>query len=128
MVTAQAAPRVSHVSTGRQRSIRRRSCSLSLKDAIQMAADRCFRFRCRALEGKALWSETERVWLGSETFLHWAMWLKDIDIPWAVATAVGAPRDIDQLRGVVLAELTAYWAEQLAFLPRREQPRWLPLP
>lgn len=118
----------SRVSTGRQRSIRRQSCRLPLKSAVRLAVDVCFQFKCRTSQGKALWSRTERAWLGSKTFLHWAMSLEDIDIPWAVATAAGAPGDIDQLRSAVRTELASYWAERLAALPDSEQPRWLPLP
>jgi hypothetical protein len=87
-----------------------------------------FGFRFRNVEGEALWSTTERVWLGKRTFLHWALWLADIDIPWGVSTATGAPEDVEQLRRAVLAELNAYWSNRLAALPRRTKPRWLPLP
>jgi hypothetical protein len=99
-----------------------------LKKAIRFAVDVCFHFNCRAAQGKALWCETERVWLGSDTFLHWAIWVDDINIPWAVATATGAPKDVEQLRGEVLRELAAYWADRMAALPRRGKPHWLPLP
>ena len=128
MIRATAIPSPGHVSTGRQRSIRRHSCKVALKGAVRFAVDVCFRFRSRAVQGKALWSETERVWLGRETFLHWAIWLEDIDIPWAVATAAGAPSDVEQLRDAVRAELTSYWGERLAALPREPCPQWLPLP
>ena len=117
-----------HASTNRQRSIRRHCCKLALKNAVRFAADVCFRFRCRAIQGKALWSDAERVWLGRDTFLHWAISLEDIDIPWAVATAAGAPMDVEQLRGAVHAELVSYWVERLAALPRQKCPNWLPLP
>jgi hypothetical protein len=66
--------------------------------------------------------------MGSDTFLHWAVRIEDIDIPWAVATAVGAPEDIEHLRCAVLTELAAYWADRMTALPCREQPHWLPLP
>jgi hypothetical protein len=88
----------------------------------------CYRFKGRSVEGKALWSETERVWLGRETFLHWSLSLEEIDIPWAVATAVGAPDDDDQLRVAVQSELTSYFANCLKALPCQERPKWLPLP
>jgi hypothetical protein len=128
MITAQANPRPRRVSTGRQRSIRRHASSLPLKNAVRLAVDVYFHFNRRAVQGRALWSETERVWLGSDTFLHWALCVKDIDIPWAVATAAGAPKNVERLRGEVLKELTSYWADRLASLPRGEKPSWLPLP
>jgi hypothetical protein len=117
-----------HSSTGRQRRIRRESSRLPLKNAIHLAADVCYRFKGRSPQGKALWSETERVWLGRDTFLHWSLRLEDIDIPWAVATAVGAPHDTDQLCDAVQTELTSYFADRLQALPCQEQPNWLPLP
>jgi hypothetical protein len=117
-----------HSSTGRQRWIRRRSCRLSLKHAIHLAADLCYGFKGRSLHGKALWSETERVWMGLDTFLHWSLSLADIDIPWAVATSLGAPGDTDRLRDEVQTELKSYFADRLKALPRQEMPNWLPLP
>lgn len=128
MVTAQITVRPSRISTGRQRSMRRHFRGMSFSRAIRLAADRCFRFSRRAAYGKALWSETERAWLGNDTFLHWAIWLDDIDIPWAVATAADAPENEDERRDAVRAELASYWAEQMADLPRGETPAWLPLP
>ena len=128
MTQALATPSSRQASTGRQRSIRRHCRGLSLRPAVRHAVDVCFRFKCRAVEGKALWSDTERVWLGSHTFLHWAICLADIDIPWAVATAAGAPADMEQLTDVVRAELDSYWTERLSVLPRRQRPHWLPLP
>jgi hypothetical protein len=128
MIAFQTAPRIPRVSTCRQRSIRRRARRFPLKKAVRFAADVCFRFSGRAVQVKALWSETERVWLGSKTFLDWAMSVENIDIPWVVATAVGAPTDLEQLRGEVLAELNCYWSDCLAALPSKERPNWLPLP
>ena len=128
MVDTQTATWPHHVSTNRQRSIRRRTRRFPLRKAVRLAADACFQFSCRAVQTKSLWSRTERVWLGSNTFLHWAMSAEDIDIPWMVAGSAGAPTDVDQLRDRVLAELTSYWANRLAALPPREQPHWLPLP
>jgi hypothetical protein len=114
--------------TVRQRSGRYRSSRLSLEDAVRDAVDVFFRFQYRDPRDKALWCETERVWLGRETFLHWALRDADFDIPWVVATAPDAPEDADALRKAVRAKLTAYWADRTASLPRREQPHWLPLP
>ncbi|MGA2259220.1 MAG: hypothetical protein ABSG53_31490 [Thermoguttaceae bacterium] len=128
MIAFQTAPRIPRVSTCRQRSIRRRARQYSLKKAVRFAVDVCFRFSGRAVQVKALWSETERVWLGSKTFLDWAMWIENIDIPWVVATAAGAPTDVEELRDAVLAELNSYWADRLAALPSKERPNWLPLP
>jgi len=88
----------------------------------------CYGFKGRSIHGKALWSATERVWIGLDTFLHWSLCLEDIDIPWAVATAVGAPHDVEQLRDAVQSELVFYWADCLKALPRQECPAWLPLP
>ncbi len=99
-----------------------------MKKAVRFAVDVCFRFSGRAVQAKALWSETERVWLGSKTFLDWSMYIENIDIPWVVATAAGAPQDVDQLREAVLVELNSYWADRLESLPSRERPHWLPLP
>ncbi|MGA2030930.1 MAG: hypothetical protein ABSG68_01635 [Thermoguttaceae bacterium] len=128
MIAIQTIPQARSICTGRQRFIRRHSCGLPLKDAVRFAVDACFHFNGRAMHGKALWSQTERVWLGSDTFLHWAIWLEEINIPWTVATAAGAPRGMERLRGAVLAELASYWADRLASLPYQTEPRWLPLP
>ncbi len=128
MIAFQTARRLPRVATSRQRSIRRRARRYSLKRAVRFAVDVSFRFSGRAVQVKALWSETERVWLGSKTFLDWAMCIENIDIPWTVATAAGAPADVEQLREAVLDELNAYWANRLAVLPAQERPHWLPLP
>ena len=117
-----------HAPTARQRSIRRHSRGLPLKRAVRFSVDALFEFNWRATQAKALWSETERVWLGSDTFLHWAIWDADIDIPWVVATAAGAPEDAECLREAVREELVAYWADRLAALPPKGRPHWLPLP
>lgn len=128
MIAFSTSSQLPRVSTGRQRSIRRRVRRFSLKEAVRFAVDVCFRFSGRAVQVKALWSETERVWLGSKTYLDWAMCLDSIDIPWSVATAAGAPTDSGQLREAVLEELNAYWTNCLTELPSRERPHWLPLP
>ena len=128
MIAFQTAPRQPRVSTSRQRSIRRHVRRYPLQEAVRFAADVCFKFTGRAVQTKALWSATERVWLGSKTFLDWAMCAENIDIPWSVATAEGAPQDAEELREVVLEELNAYWADRLETLPPQERPHWLPLP
>jgi hypothetical protein len=87
-----------------------------------------FGFTHRKEVGEALWSETEHVWMGNETFLHWAIFEAEIDIPRVVATATDAPETAEGLRAAVRAELTAYWTDKTASLPRKEIPRWLPLP
>jgi hypothetical protein len=51
-----------------------------------------------------------------------------IDVPWMVGEATDAPEAADELQEAVRAELTAYWAEQLAALPRKSTPPWRPLP
>ncbi len=128
MGTTLTASRPGHAPSTRQRSVRRHSCGLPLKRAVRFAVQVFFDFDCRAKAGSALWSETERVWMGSETFLYWALWDAEIDIPWVVATAAGVPEDAKQLREAVRAELVAYWADRLASLPRSGRPVWLPLP
>jgi hypothetical protein len=128
MISAAANLPSINAAKSRQRSIRRHCRALSLKEATRYAVDICFSFSCRATESKSLWSETERVWLGRETFLHWAINLDDINIPASVNSAVAAPHDKEKLCDAVRAELTAYWTEQIAALPRRTRPRWLPLP
>jgi hypothetical protein len=117
-----------HDLNARQRSLRRRASGRSLRAAVRLATFAFFRFTHRKKVGEALWSDTERVWLGNETFLHWAIFDADIDIPSVVATATDAPETPDELRDAVRSELTAYWADKIASLPRRERPRWLPLP
>ena len=89
MIAFQTVPRIPRTATSRQRSIRRRTRRYSLKKAVRFAVDVCFRFSGRAVQTKALWSEKERVWLGSKTFLDWSMSIENIDIPWVVATATG---------------------------------------
>lgn len=128
MVRADSAPLSGHGLSVRQRSVRRRSAAHPLKTAVRLAVDALFHFKYRASQSKSLWCDTERVWLGSETYLHWALWDADIDIPRLVAAAADAPSDADELRAVVRAELISYWGDQTASLPRRERPRWLPLP
>ncbi len=66
--------------------------------------------------------------MGKETFFHWAICLPDIDIPWMVAAAKGAPEDDELLLAAVRKELDAYWSERLTELPRDGHPAWLPLP
>ena len=114
--------------TFRQRSVRCRARHLHLRAAVRLAVRAFFRFTHSARDGKALWSQHEQVWLGSQTFLHWAMRDDDMDIPRLVADAAGAPEETDELDGEVRRELLAYWAEQVAELPAKSTPRWLPLP
>jgi hypothetical protein len=114
--------------TARQATIRRHSGGRSLRRAVRLAAYRFFRFTHRSTVSDALWSETERVWLGEKTFMHWAMCDPEIDIPRTVDTATNAPEAPDDLQKVVRAELTAYWADRLTSLPRRDMTGWVPLP
>lgn len=116
--------------TGSQRSIRRRASRRHLRGAVRLAAQAFFRFTHRGNVAEALWSHSERVWMGSQTFLNWAMCDPDIDIPWLVAEATDAPETASEseFREAVRAELIAYWREQLAALPRKSTPPWLPLP
>jgi hypothetical protein len=111
----------------RQRFGRRCSRQLSLARAVRRAADILFRFTYRDPRAKALWSETERVWLGSQTFFYWAFRDGEIDIPWVVAAASDAPADNADLHKRIRSELEAYWNEQTTSLPRK-RPHSLPLP
>jgi hypothetical protein len=112
----------------RQRARRYRSRRLTLQIAVRHAVDAFFRFTQRDSPTKSMWSATERVWLGRTTFLDWALRDPEIDIPWVVARAAGAPAAGDDLLEAVRDELTAYWTIQSARLPCDEKPRWLPLP
>ncbi len=114
--------------TRRQLSVRHRASRLYLHAAVRLAARAFFRFTHRAERTKALWSHSEGVWMGSKTFLNWAMCDDHIDIPWTVAEAADAPDTAEELRQAVRDELIAYWADQLASLPRKATPQWPPLP
>ncbi len=114
--------------TPRQRSVRHRASRLYLASAVRFAAQAFFGFTHRGEPAEALWSGREGVWLGSQTFLHWAMCDAHADIPWLVAAATDAPKTAHELREAVRAELIAYWAEELAVLPRTNRPAWSPLP
>ncbi len=115
-------PRVGH------RHLRRPSRETSLRTTVRLAVDSLFRFKFRSTRSKALWCQTERVWLGRQTFLHWALCDTDIDISRAAARAADAPQNADELRKAVREELGAYWAILLGSLPRETQPYWMPLP
>jgi hypothetical protein len=124
-------PRIFRPSNGlsdRQMLVRRRAKGRSLHDAVRLAVLVFFRFTHRRKVGEALWCETERVWLGNKTFIQWAIFEADIDIPRVVATSTDAPETSEGLRAAVRAELTACWTDKLASLPQRETPCWLPLP
>ena len=114
--------------TFRQRSLRHRACNLSLHGAVRLAVHSFFHFTHRAERTMALWCGSERVWLGRQTFLTWAMGDAGIDVPWLVAGAADAPQTTDRLREAVNVELIAYWTEQLDSLPSKNTPRWLALP
>jgi hypothetical protein len=101
---------------------------LRFRAAVRLAAGSLFGFTHRSAQGKALWSDNVSVWLGSATFLHWAMDEVHIDIPRIVAETDGAPDNVDELHEAVRGELTAYWADCLASLPSKSTPAWLPLP
>jgi hypothetical protein len=112
----------------RQRWRRQRSRRLTLRIAVRHAVDVFFRFTHRDTPSKSMWSATERVWLGRTTFLNWSLRDPEIDIPWVVARAAGAPPAADDLVEAVRDELTAYWTVQSECLPSERKPRWLPLP
>ena len=114
--------------SARQRRIQCRSRRLCFKAAVRLAADALFGFTHRATHGKALWSDSVCVWMGSATFIHWAMGEVHIDIPRLVAETDDAPDNADELHEAVHAELLAYWADCLASLPSKSTPGWLPLP
>jgi hypothetical protein len=93
-----------------------------------MAVHSFFRFTHRAKEGKSLWCQRERVWLGNRTFLDWSMSDADMNIPWVVSVASDAPETTDELHDTVRSELKALWDEQLKALPSKSTPTWPPLP
>ena len=111
-----------------QRSIRNHASRLRLRDAVRLAADDLFRFTHCATRGKALWSDSVRVWLGHATFLNWAISDSTVNIPRIVAKADGAPESPDKLHAAVRHELMDYWADRLDSLPPKSTPGWLPLP
>ena len=114
--------------SARQRRVQRRACRLCFKAAVRFAADVLFGFTHRTTQGKALWSDSMCVWLGSATFTYWAMGEGHLDIPRIVAQADGAPDNTNELHEAVHVELTAYWADCLTSLPPKSTPGWTPLP
>jgi hypothetical protein len=112
----------------RQQAVVRHVGGRSLRRAIRLAAFAFFRFTHSSSCGEALWSESQRVWLGKKTFMHWAMSDPEIDIPRTVSTAANVPAAPDALRRIVRGELNRYWTDKLACLPSREAPGWMPLP
>jgi hypothetical protein len=108
--------------------VRQRASRLPLHRAVRLAAHAFFRFSHRSDSSKALWSRRERVWMGSQTYLYWAMSDPRINIPWLVADVPDAPDARDALQEAVRAELVAYWGERLAALPQKKTPSWPPLP
>jgi len=114
--------------SARQRRVQHRARRLCFKAAVRLAADVLFGFTHRAAQGKTLWSDDACAWLGSATFIHWAMHEVHIDIPRIVAATDGAPDSADERHEAVHVELTAYWADCLASLPLKSTAGWLPLP
>ncbi len=112
----------------RQQAIGRQVGGRSLRRAVRLAAFAFFRFTHTSSSGEALWSESQRVWLGKKTFMHWSLSDPDIDIPRTVATAADVPPTPEMLEGMVRRELNRYWADKLTSLPCREAPGWMPLP
>ena len=125
---AQRIPSLPGGPTSRQLTIRNHASRLPLRGAVRLAVHALFQFTHRAERATALWCGSERVWLGRQTFLTWAMWDAGIDVPWLVAGAADAPQTTDELREAIHAELIAYWKEQLDRLPSKSTPRWLALP
>ena len=114
--------------TPRQVSIRRRLKSLDFQSAVLFAVESLFQFTHRASDARALWSDVRVVWLGRSTFLHWCLEDAEFDVPWLVQGTTDAPRNVAELRELVRAQLTTYFAERLSKLPRRSTGNWLPLP
>src|SRR3990172_8498800 len=100
-----------------QRSVRHRAGGLCLHKAVQVAVNLLFQFTHRAEHASALWCAREHVWLGSRTFVNWAMCDAGIDIPWVVAKASDAPRSSGAFDKAVRVELESYWEEHLTTLP-----------
>jgi hypothetical protein len=111
-----------------QQRLRARLSQATLANAVRRALRVFFRFKYRALRGKALWCETQRVWMGRETFLYWSLRDSQIDIPWVVAIALDAPEDPADLLDAVQGELSAYWSSRTRNLPQTKDPAWMPLP
>lgn len=114
--------------TARQRSVRGRLTRSRLESAVRRAVDVFFHFTHRDPRAKVLWCHTEQVWMGSETYLNWALCDSQIDIPWVVAATADAPEDASELREVVRIELKAYWKDRIASLSSRTRPCWQALP
>jgi hypothetical protein len=99
-----------------------------LRRAVRLAVQKLFTFTHRDRAGGALWSRREQVWLGRSTFLQWALHEAAIDVPWLVSQSDGAPSTEEELETVVREELVLLWTHQLASLPSKTTPKWLPLP
>jgi len=124
----------SQISPGRKVSTvgrgvaRRPSSRTSLRMTIRFGVDALFRFKYRSTRSNALWCQTQRVWLGQKTFIHWALCDNEMEIARAAARAADAPQNAAELQQAIREELGAYWTVLLASLPRTTQPFWLPLP
>jgi hypothetical protein len=127
MIT-QPIPRSPSTPSHEQRFLRRRASELSLRGAVRLAVRTFFQFSHRAERSTALWCRRERVWLGRQTYLSWAMDDAAIAIPGLVANAPDAPQTTDELHEAIREELIVYWTKQLASLPEKSTPRWLALP
>jgi hypothetical protein len=112
----------------RQRAIRRHVDGQPLPGAIRLAAFAFFRFTHSSSSGEALWSDSQHVWLGKKTFMHWAMFDPEINIPHSVSTAADVPAAPEALGKIVRTELNRYWTYKLRSLPHREDKGWIPLP
>jgi len=114
--------------SARQRRAQDHARRVGFRAAVHVAADALFRFTHCRTQGRALWSDSTCAWLGSATFVHWAMEAGHIDIPRIVAETDGAPDTAEELHAAVRIELMVYWADRLASLPSKSTPGWLPLP
>ena len=114
--------------TSRQLTIRRHLEGRDVETAVRLAVRSLFQFTHRASNARALWSDSQVVWLGRTTFLQWCLEDQEFNVPWLVQGTIGAPRNSAELREMVRVQLTAYFAERLSKLPRRSTGNWLPLP
>ena len=115
--------------TAKQKSLREHvEEGIEFESAVLVSVKTLFRFTHRATEGKALWSDENVVWLGRNTFLHWCLEDTAFDLPWIVGKTKNAPRDRAKLKERIKDELTDYFGDQLAALPRKKTGSWLPLP
>ncbi len=111
----------------KQVALRNRLDGMEFDTAVPLAVKAMFRFSHRAKDAKALWANSQSVWLGRSTFLHWSL-NREFDLPWVLSKTRNAPRNKEELRDRVKSELTDYFADRLSQLPKKSTGSWLPLP